>query len=200
MIPENYIQRVIQLAKQGYSSIEFRTYDTDWDSEAYRTVSGQNSNNTVRVTDEFLHAVENNAEWQLTRRVDGEVAKVLPAAELWDRIGEAAWQSADPGLQFHTTINDWHTLSPSGEIRASNPCSEYMFLDNTACNLASLNLMAFADDQGAFDAEAFEHGVRLWTVALEISVMMAQFPSKEVADLSINIAPWAWVLPILAAC
>ncbi|MEQ9144556.1 MAG: vitamin B12-dependent ribonucleotide reductase [Parvibaculaceae bacterium] len=184
MIPENYVQRVIQFAKQGFKEIEFRTYDTDWDSDAYLTVSGQNSNNTVRVTDDFLNSVETDGDWNLIRRTDGEIARTLPARELWDQIGQAAWESADPGIQYHTTINDWHTCPASGEIRASNPCSEYMFLDNTACNLASINLMAFRQASGRFDVEAFEHASKLWTVVLEISVLMAQFPSKEIAELS----------------
>ncbi|MEQ9520232.1 MAG: vitamin B12-dependent ribonucleotide reductase [Parvibaculum sp.] len=184
MVPENYVQRVIQFAKQGFKDIEFRTYDTDWDSEAYLTVSGQNSNNTVRVTDNFLNAVETDSDWDLIRRTDGKIAKTLPARELWDQIGQAAWESADPGIQFHTTINEWHTCPQSGEIRASNPCSEYMFLDNTACNLASINLMTFRQASGRFDVEAFEHASKLWTIVLEISVLMAQFPSKEIAERS----------------
>ena len=143
--PTIYIKRVIQFAKQGYTEIDFDTYDTDWDGEAYRTVSGQNSNNSVRVTDEFLRAVETNGDWNLNARMSNKVTKTLKARELWDKIGYAAWASADPGIQFHTTINDWHTCPASGEIRASNPCSEYMFLDDTACNLASLNLLQFRD-------------------------------------------------------
>jgi len=182
-VPDNYIQRVIQFARQGISSIAFETYDTDWDSEAYRTVSGQNSNNSVRVTDAFLTAVEKDDEWVLVRRTDDQVAKSVRARELWDQIGYAAWSCADPGIQYHTTINDWHTCPNSGEIRASNPCSEYMFLDDTACNLASLNLMTFRDG-AKFDVERFEHAVRLWTIVLEISVMMAQFPSRQIAQLS----------------
>jgi ribonucleoside-diphosphate reductase alpha chain len=195
MIPDNYIGRVVSFAKQGYTKIDFRTYDTDWDSEAYMSVSGQNSNNSVRVTDEFLNAVLEDGEWELKRRKDGKVSKRLPARELWEKVSYAAWSCADPGIQFHTTINDWHTCPAGGAIRASNPCSEYMFLDDTACNLASLNLMAFRKEtvalngdavsvQKAFDVPAFEHAVRLWTVVLEISVMMAQFPSKEIAQLS----------------
>ena len=184
MIPENYIQRAIQWARQGYAAIEFDTYDTDWDSNAYLTVSGQNSNNSVRVTDEFIKAVLDGGKWELKRRIDGKAAKTLDAAELWDKIGEAAWGCADPGIQFHTTINDWHTCPASGEIRASNPCSEYMFLDDTACNLASLNLMTFRKEDGRFDVPAFEHACRLWTVVLEVSVLMAQFPSREIAELS----------------
>lgn len=184
MIPENTIQRVIDFAKQGYTKIDFETYDTDWDSEAYMTVSGQNSNNTVRITDEFMKAIENDADWHLTRRTDGSIHKTVKARDLWDDIGMSAWQCADPGLQFHSTINDWHTCPNSGEIRASNPCSEYMFLDDTACNLASLNLMKFKTTDGEFDVQSFEHATRIWTVVLEISVAMAQFPSKEIARRS----------------
>ena len=189
MIPDNLIERVISFARQGYKDIDFRTYDTDWDSEAYLSVSGQNSNNTVRVTDEFLQAVLDDGDWSLTARKGGKIVKTMKARELWEKISTAAWSCADPGIQFHTTINDWHTCPQGGEIRASNPCSEYMFLDDTACNLASLNLMAFRKDvEGVkvFDTDAFRHAVRLWTVVLEISVMMAQFPSKEIAQLSYN--------------
>jgi len=184
-VPDNYIKRVIQFARQGYNDIQFDTYDTDWDSEAYLTVSGQNSNNSVRVTDEFLRAVERDGEWKLTRRTDGKLHKTLKAKDLWEKIGYAAWASADPGIQYHTTINDWHTCPASGPIIASNPCSEYMFLDDTACNLASLNLLTFRDAQtGRYDLAGYEHAVRLWTLVLEIAVMMAQFPSKEIARLS----------------
>ncbi len=185
MVSDNYIKRVIQFAKQGYKELSFDTYDTDWDGEAYRTVSGQNSNNSVRVTDDFLRAVENDSDWNLTARMTKKTIKTLKARDLWDKIGHAAWASADPGIQFHTTINDWHTCPASGEIRASNPCSEYMFLDDTACNLASLNLLQFRSvATGKFDIKSYEHGVRLWTMVLEISVLMAQFPSKEIAKLS----------------
>ena len=185
-VPDNYIRRVIQFAKQGYTDIHFPTYDTDWDSEAYLTVSGQNSNNTVRVTDEFLKAVEADRDWDLFWRTKpGKIAKTVKARDLWEKIGHAAWASADPGLQFHTTINDWHTCAASGPILASNPCSEDMFLDDTACNLASLNLLAFHDEKThAYDIEGYEHAVRLWTVVLEISVLMAQFPSREIAQRS----------------
>jgi len=183
-VPDNYIQRIIQFARQGFTDIAFDTYDTDWDSEAYLTVSGQNSNNSVRVTDEFLHAVEADDDWALTSRITGDVTKTVRARDLWEQVGYAAWASADPGIQFHTTINDWHTCPQSGPIRASNPCSEYMFLDDTACNLASLNLMRFMDADGRFETEKFEHACRLWTVVLEISVLMAQFPSRQIAELS----------------
>jgi ribonucleoside-diphosphate reductase alpha chain len=192
-VPDNYIQRVIQFARQGFTSITFPSFDTDWEGEAYRTVAGQNSNNTVRVDDAFLRAVEADDEWTLKARMGGRAVKRLKAAALMDQIAEAAWASADPGIQFHTTINDWHTCPASGAIRASNPCSEYMFLDDTACNLASLNLLAFRpslankpgrDGTNIIDVKAFAHACRLWTFVLEISVTMAQFPSKEIALLS----------------
>ncbi len=194
-IPENYIQRVIQFAQQGFTHIDFPEYSADWNSEAYATVSGQNSNNSVRVTNEFMRAVIDDKEWPLVWRTEIEKAKqegrapkpkrMIKARDLWQKIAEAAWQSADPGLQYHTTINEWHTCPADGEIRGSNPCSEYMFLDDTACNLASLNLARFYDAESAtFDVEAYRHAVRLWTIVLEISVLMAQFPSRRVAELS----------------
>ncbi len=161
-------------------------YPSDFNGEAYATVSGQNSNNSVRVTDAFIKAVEADADWDLRWRTDpNHVSKTVRARDLWERIAKAAWQCADPGLQFDTTINDWHTTPESGRINGSNPCSEYMFLDDTACNLASLNLLKFLDaETGEFDIAAYRHAVRLWTVVLEISVLMAQFPSKEIARKS----------------
>ncbi|MBU2867164.1 vitamin B12-dependent ribonucleotide reductase [Pacificibacter marinus] len=182
-IPETYVKRVLDYAKQGYAKIEFPTYDTDWDSEAYASVSGQNSNNSVRVTDAFLKAVKDDADWELIRRTDGSVAKTVRARDLWQDVGHAAWACADPGIQFHDTVNAWHTCPEDGAIRGSNPCSEYMFLDDTACNLASMNLLTFLKSDG-FDAESYMHATRLWTLTLEISVMMAQFPSKEIAQRS----------------
>ncbi|HPE25495.1 vitamin B12-dependent ribonucleotide reductase, partial [Albidovulum sp.] len=183
LIPETYVKRVLDYAKQGYDSIEFPTYDTDWDSEAYASVSGQNSNNSVRVTDAFLKAVKDDAPWELVRRTDGKISKTVSARELWAQVGHAAWACADPGIQFHDTVNAWHTCPADGQIRGSNPCSEYMFLDDTACNLASMNLLTFYKG-GKFDAESYVHATRLWTVTLEISVLMAQFPSKEIAQRS----------------
>ena len=159
--------------------------DYDFNGEAYATVSGQNSNNSVRIPNAFFEAVANDAGWDLTRRTDGVVSKTLDANELWDSIGYAAWRCADPGVQYDTTINDWHTCPEAGRINASNPCSEYMFLDDTACNLASLNLLTFFDEETAtFDAASFEHGVSVWTIVLEISVLMAQFPSRAIAENS----------------
>ncbi len=183
MIPDTYTNRILQYARQVFTSIEFPTYDVDWDSEAYISVSGQNSNNSVRVTDAFLQAVKDDADWALIRRTDGKTAKTIKARDLWDQVGHAAWACADPGIQFNDTVNAWHTCPADGAIRGSNPCSEYMFLDDTACNLASMNLLTFFAN-GKFDAEAYVHATRLWTVTLEISVMMAQFPSKEIAQLS----------------
>jgi len=183
MVPEGFINRVLQFAKQGYTSIDFAEIDSGWQSEGYATVSGQNSNNSIRVTDGFMEAVRNDQEWELKYRTSGEVARKVNAADLWNQVGETAWACADPGVQFHDTINAWHTCPNSGPIRASNPCSEYMFLDDTACNLASLNLLKFYHD-GQFDTREFEHVTRLFTIVLEISVHMAQFPSKIIADLS----------------
>tara|TARA_Y100001935_G_scaffold238369_1_gene224762 strand:- start:102278 stop:105892 length:3615 start_codon:yes stop_codon:yes gene_type:complete len=195
-IPLNYIERVIQLAAQGFKDLEFDSYDTDWNSEAYATVAGQNSNNSVRVPNTFMKAVIEDGDWNLHWRVEKkkaakegrepEACKTIKARELYDQIGYAAWASADPGTQYHDTINEWHTCPEDGEIRASNPCSEYMFLDNTACNLASLNLMKFFTDDTytKFDVESLRYASRIWTTVLEISVLMAQFPSKEIAQLS----------------
>ncbi len=194
-IPQNYIERVIHLAKLGFKSIEFPIYDTDWNSDSYATVSGQNSNNSVRVSNDFMNAVTNNNDWNLYWRTEKRKAdkegrtprpcKLLKARDLWEDIAYAAWASADPGLQFDSTINEWHTCPEDGRIRASNPCSEYMFLDDTACNLASLNLVKFYDvEKQIIDINAYRHATTLWTVVLEISVLMAQYPSKEVAQNS----------------
>ena len=195
-VPLNYIERVVQLAGQGFTDIKFDVYDTDWNSEAYMTVSGQNSNNSVRVPNAFMKAVVDDDQWNLYGRIEKRKAKeegrepqpmkTLQARELWDQIAFAAWSCADPGTQYHDTINEWHTCPEDGPIKASNPCSEYMFLDNTACNLASLNLMKYFEDEqcSRFDVESIRYASRLWTVVLEISVLMAQFPSKEIAELS----------------
>ncbi|GAO41721.1 vitamin B12-dependent ribonucleotide reductase [Flavihumibacter petaseus] len=162
-------------------------YSSDYEGEAYRTVSGQNSNNSVRIPNAFFDKLENNEDWELKARSDGRIMKKVPARELWNKIAYAAWRCADPGLQYDSTINEWHTCPEGGRINASNPCSEYMFLDNTACNLASANLMRFFDTAtNTFDVEGYSYSCRLWTVVLEISVLMAQFPSKEVAQLSFD--------------
>jgi ribonucleoside-diphosphate reductase alpha chain len=183
-VPDGSIQRVLQLAAQGIRNYPVEEYDTDWDSDAYYTVSGQNANNSVRVPNAFFGALEVNRNWTLVNRTDGEVAKKVPAAKLWNDVTLAAWECADPGLQFDDTINEWHTCPANGRINASNPCSEYMFLDDTACNLASLNLVKFLGEDGHLDIETFRHAVRLWTIVLEISVLMASFPSRSIAELS----------------
>lgn len=170
-------KKVAALIAAGYAS--------DYEGEAYRTVSGQNSNNSVRIPNEFFRRLTNNEDWEMVARTDGKVMRKIPARELWEKIAYSAWRCADPGTQYDTTINEWHTCPEGGPIRASNPCSEYMFLDNTACNLASLNLRRYFDeDTCKFDVEGFEYMTRLWTVVLEVSVLMAQFPSPEVAQLS----------------
>src|SRR5690606_15652125 len=184
-IADNYVWRAIQFGRQGYTHIEFETYDNDWQGEAYQTVSGQNSNNSVRIPNAFMDAVLRDENWKLVRRTDGRVARTLPAKELWEQICYAAWACADPGVQFDTTINEWHTCPADGRINASNPCSEYMFLDDTACNLASLNLMRFYDPEAAtFRIDDYVHGIHVWTTVLEISVAMAQFPSAAIARRS----------------
>jgi ribonucleoside-diphosphate reductase alpha chain len=195
LVPANYIERVLQLARQGYTALHFEEYNTDWTSKAYYTVSGQNSNNSVRIDNQFMEAVQKDAPWHLYWRTEKEKAKAegrdpkprktMPARDLWDQITYAAWSCADPGVQFDTTINEWHTCPQDGQINASNPCSEYTFLDDTACNLASLNLIKFYDyASGRFDVDSFCHACRLWTLILEISVYMAQFPSVAVAQKS----------------
>jgi ribonucleoside-diphosphate reductase alpha chain len=184
-VPYNTIKRTLSLAEQGYTSVDFRMFDTHYESEAYITVSGQNSNNTVRVTNAFMDAVLTDGTWDLVWRTDATKKRTVKARDLWNKINVSAWKSADPGLQFDTTINEWHTCPEDGRINGSNPCSEYMFLDDTACNLASLNLGHFFDaDTLEWRVDDYKHAIRLWTVVLEVSVLMAQFPSKEVAKLS----------------
>ncbi len=184
-VPMSYILRVLALVEQGYTSLDFEEYNSNYESEAYQTVGGQNSNNTVRMTNEFMKAVENDDIWPLRERTTGKTARVVKARDLWEKILLSAWKCADPGLQFDTTINEWHTCPKSGRINASNPCSEYMFLDDTACNLASLNLIHFIDEaSGKMKVRELQHASSIWTVVLEISVLMAHFPSKEIARLS----------------
>src|SRR5690606_12497542 len=154
------------------------------EGEAYVAVSGQNSNNSVRVPNSFLDAVDADGDWQLLGRLDKAVLKTVKARKLWNDIGRAAWDCADPGVQYDDLINEWHTCPADGRINASNPCSEYMFLDDTACNLASLNLVTFQKEDGTLDVEKYSHAVRLWTVVLDISVGMAQFPSPAIARRS----------------
>ena len=180
-VPLSYIVRAIDLAKEG-KTMDLDVFDTDYEGEAYITVSGQNSNNSVRIPNTFFEALQNGGMWQLKGRISGKVMREIPAQKLWDQIGYCAWASADPGVQYDTLINEWHTCPEDGRINASNPCSEYLFLDDTACNLASINVgQLYDDDTGLFDLHGYRHAIRLWTMILEISVLMAQFPSKEVA-------------------
>ncbi|MDQ6825669.1 MAG: vitamin B12-dependent ribonucleotide reductase, partial [Candidatus Eremiobacteraeota bacterium] len=186
-IPQANIQYALDFAQQGYREIDIETYDTNWDSKAYATVSGQNSNNSVRIPNDFFSTLDAGGTWDLTNRTDGRVRKVVPAADLWEKIALSAWQCADPGVQYDTTTNEWHTCPNDGRINASNPCSEYLFLDDTACNLASINLVKFLDAKsGLFDAAAFAEACRMWTFTLEVSVLMAQFPSKVIAQKSFD--------------
>ena len=164
-------------------------YDSDFNGEAYRTVSGQNSNNSVRVTDDFMEAVLNEDTWETRYRTTGEVAKTLNAKDLMDRISESAWRCADPGIQYDTNINRWHTCPNTDRINGSNPCSEYMFLDDTACNLASINLMKYLGDGNVFDVDGFRHACRTFFTAQEIIVDMASYPTKDIAKNSHDYRP-----------
>ena len=183
-VPAAYISKILELADQGIKEIEFVDLDTNWENEAYLTVSGQNSNNSVRIPNKFFDRLKENGDWDLTRRTDGSVTKSIPASKLWNKICNSAWACADPGVQFDSTINEWHTCPKDGRINASNPCSEYMFLDDTACNLASINLVKFLRADGSYDVEGYQHAIRLWTIALEISVLMASYPSPQIAQNS----------------
>jgi ribonucleoside-diphosphate reductase alpha chain len=184
-VPYNIIKRTLALIDQGFTNIDFAQFDTHYEGEAYNTVSGQNSNNSVRVTNDFMEAVITDSAWNLTWRTDSTKHTTVRARDLWNKINMSSWKSADPGLQFDTTINEWHTCPNDGRINGSNPCSEYMFLDDTACNLASLNLAHFYDEASqTIKIDDYRHAVRLWTSVLEISVLMAQFPSADVAQKS----------------
>jgi len=195
MVPEHSIKQAIDFAKMGYTKIDFPEFSTDWNSEIYSTIAGQNSNNSVRVPNEFMQALVEDKDWNLYERNEKKVAanenrkpkalRSIKARNLWESIAEAAWSCADPGIQFHSTINEWHTSPAGGEIKGSNPCSEYMFLDNTACNLASINLLKFYDKkEKKFLVDDFRMAVHLLTMVLDISVTMAQFPDKKMAELS----------------
>jgi ribonucleoside-diphosphate reductase alpha chain len=184
-IPPSYLYQQLRRLEQGDEEVDVSQYSTAWDDEAYNTVSGQSSNNSLRLSDDFMRAVLNDEDWQLRSRTGGEAIKTVKARKLWSDIAKTSWQCADPGLQYHTTINDWHTCPAGGEIRASNPCSEYMFLDDTACNLASINLSVLYDKTNkAFNVDGYLHAIDIWTTILEISVVMAQFPSPRIAELS----------------
>ena len=184
-IPPSFLYQQLRRLEQGDDEVNANLYSTAWDDEAYNTVSGQSSNNSLRLSDDFMRAVQDGADWELKSRTEGKTVKSVKARKLWNDIAKTSWQCADPGLQYHTTINDWHTCPAGGEIRASNPCSEYMFLDDTACNLASINLAALYDNKNkTFNVNGYLHAIDVWTTILEISVVMAQFPSPRIAELS----------------
>src|SRR5215471_9317652 len=160
--------------------LEAAGYDMSLDSPDWGSIQYQNANNSVRVSDAFMEAVEADADWNLTARTDGSVVETLKARKLLHDIAEAAWRCADPGVQYDTTINSWHTLPNTGRINASNPCSEYMSIDDSACNLASLNLMKFRREDGELDVEAFEHAVDVLFLAQEILVGYSSYPTPEI--------------------
>src|SRR2546422_5675619 len=160
--------------------LESAGYDMSLDSADWASIQYQNANNSVRVTDAFMDAATSGAEWNLTARTDGTVVDTVDARSLLKQIAEAAWKCADPGVQYDTTINNWHTLPITSRINASNPCSEYMSIDDSACNLASLNLMKFRREDGELDVEAFEHAVDVMFLAQEIAVGNSSYPTPEI--------------------
>jgi ribonucleoside-diphosphate reductase alpha chain len=164
-------------------------YESDFNGEAYKTVSGQNSNNSVRVNDEFMKAALGGGKWQTRMRTTGKVVDTYEAAALWNMLAESAWACADPGVQYDSTINRWHTCSNSGKINASNPCSEYMFLDDTACNLSSLNLTKFLNQDGSFDVDGYRHAIELFFLAQEILVDFSSYPTQRIAQNSHDYRP-----------
>ena len=174
-------KKVAALIEAGYSS--------DFNGEAYRTVAGQNSNNSVRLSDEYMHAVVEDKNWETRLRTSGEVHKTLKARNLFDQIANAAWSCADPGVQFDTTINKWHTCSNTDKINGSNPCSEYMFLDDSACNLASVNLLKYLEDDGTFDVAGYRHACKTFFLAQEILVGLSSYPTPKIAKNSYDFRP-----------
>ncbi|MBU6482735.1 MAG: adenosylcobalamin-dependent ribonucleoside-diphosphate reductase [Nitrospirae bacterium] len=186
-IPETYIQRALSFAKKGDRTFAFSVYDLGWEGEAYQSVTGQNANNSVRITKQFLDTLPADGMWPLLNRTDGHVAKTVRARALWNQICAAAWQCADPGLQYDDIINDWHTTPVQGRINASNPCSEYLSNDDTSCNLCSLNLAKFLKVDGTFDLDAYRHAIRLWTITLDITVSMAAYPSQAIAERTASL-------------
>ncbi len=170
-------------------ALVFAGFSSGMDGEAYHTVSGQNSNNSVRVTDEFMKAVEDNTDWSTRERTTGKIVDTFKARKLMRAIAESAWLCADPGMQYESAIQAWHTCKNTDRIRASNPCSEFMFLDDTACNLASLNLIKFLDEKGLFQVSDFQKAIRTLIVAQDILVDFASYPSKRIAERSYQFRP-----------
>jgi ribonucleoside-diphosphate reductase alpha chain len=187
-VPDALIRQALEQARHG-QSLSLPALDWAWEGEAYQTVSGQNANLSVRVTQQFFQALDCQAPWPLIRRTDGTTAKTVPAEQLWEQLCWAAWACADPGVQYDTTINEWNTCPETGRIRATNPCSEFIWLDETSCNLASINLVKFLKEDGTFDVPAFKEAVRLWITVLDITVSMASYPSREIAEMTWRTRP-----------
>ncbi len=185
---KEFIQWKVGEERKAQALIE-AGYDSDFNGDAYHTVSGQNSNNSIRVTDDFMHAALAGGTWQTRARTTGEVVDTHQAAELWEMIGKAAWRCADPGVQYDTTINRWHTCPNTARINASNPCSEYMFLDNSACNLASLNLTKFLREDGSFDVDGYRHSAEVFLLAQDILVDLSSYPTQRIAQNSHDYRP-----------
>ncbi len=185
---EDFINWKVREEKKAHALIA-AGFSSDFNGDAYHTVSGQNSNNSIRVSDQFMKANANNATWETRARTTGDVVDTLNARDLWRQLAEAAWHCADPGVQYDTTINRWHTCPNTGPINASNPCSEYMFLDDSACNLSSLNLTKFLREDGSFDIEYYRHAVRVFFVAQEILVDFSSYPTRQIAQNSHDYRP-----------
>ncbi len=185
---ESFIEWKVREEKKALALIQ-AGFESDFNGEAYRTVSGQNSNNSVRVTDDFMKAALTGGTWETRSRTTGECVDTLDAAELWAKVAGAAWTCADPGVQYDTTINSWHTCPNTNRINASNPCSEYMFLDDSACNLASINLTKFLDAEGRFDIEGYRHACELFLTAQEILVDLSSYPTARIAKNSHDYRP-----------
>lgn len=199
MIPESYITRVLDYARQGFSEIVMPVYGTDEHSPIYLSVGAHQARLAVRVTDAFLHAAQRGECWDLRGRVRGDVVDSPQAEELMDTLAQAAWATGDPGVQFADSINSWNTCAQDGAIRGASPKGEFLFLDDTACDMASLNLLHFVREDGHFDVSGFEHAVRLMTLMLDISITMAQFPSRSIARNTYRYRPMAMNYCNLAA-
>jgi ribonucleoside-diphosphate reductase alpha chain len=184
----DFINCKVKEEKKAWALID-AGYDGSFTGEAYGSVFFQNSNNSVRVTDEFMEAVQDDGDWVTKAVRDGRPTETFKAKDLWHQIADAAWQCGDPGLQYDTTINTWHTSPNTARINASNPCSEYMYLDDSACNLASLNLRKFQKLDGSFDVERFEHAVDVTILAQEIMVDKARYPTAKIEENSHRFRP-----------
>jgi ribonucleoside-diphosphate reductase alpha chain len=185
----DFINWKVREEKKAHALIK-AGFSADFNGEAYHTISGQNSNNSIRVTDEFMQAAMAGGKWNTIARTTGKVVESLEARDLWKQIAEAAWGCADPGVQYDSTINRWHTCPNTDRINASNPCSEYMFLDDSACNLSSVNLTKFLGEDGeSFDVEGYRHACRVFFMAQEILVDLSSYPTQNIAKNSHDYRP-----------